>query len=52
MVVELVNFDLPALDLELVPELREPEQEFELQEPEPDFKLQDPELDLWELVPH
>ena len=49
VVVELVNFDLPALDLELVPELLEPEQEFELQEPEPDFELQNPELDLWTL---
>ena len=48
----MVYFDLPALDLELVPELLEPEQEFELQEPEPDFKLWDPEPDLQDLVLH
>ena len=51
-VVELVNFDQPAWDLELVPELLEPEQEFELQGPEPDFEPQDPEPDLWDLIQH
>ena len=50
VVVELVNFDLPALDLELV--LLESEQEFDLQGPEPDLELRDPEPDLWDLVPH
>ena len=49
VVVELVNIDQPALDLELVPELLEPEQEFDLQGPEPDFELQDPEPDLQDL---
>ena len=52
VVVELVNLDLPAWDLELVPELLEPEQEFDLQGPGPDFELQDPKPDLQDLVPH
>ena len=42
VVVELVNFDQPVWDLELVPELLESEQEFDLQGPEPDFELQGP----------
>ena len=50
VVVELVNFDLPALDLGLVSGLLEPEQE--LQEPEPDFELWDPKPDLRDLVLH
>ena len=52
VVDELVNFEQPAWDLELVPELLQSEQEFELQGPEPDFELQDPEPDLQDLVPH
>ena len=39
VVVELVNFEQLAQDLELVPELLEPEQEFDLQGPGPDFEL-------------
>ena len=52
VVVELVNFDQPPQDFELVPELLEPEQEFDLQGPEPDFELLDPKPDLWDLVLH
>ena len=61
VVAELVNFDQPVRDLELVSELQELEQEFDLQGPEPDFELQDPELgfelqdpepDLRDLVLH
>ena len=52
VVAELVNFDQPVRDLELVPELQELEQEFNPQGPEPDFELWDPEPDLQDLVPH
>ena len=52
VVVELVKFDQPAWDLELVHELLEPEQEFDLQGPEPDFELLDPEPDLQDLILH
>ena len=52
VVVELVNFDQPVWDLELIPELLESEQEFDLQGPESNFELQDPEPDLWDLVLH
>ena len=54
VVAELVNFDQPVWDLELVPKLLELEHEFDLQGREPDFELQDPEPDfeLWDLAPH
>ena len=52
VVVELVNFDQPVWDLELVPELLESKQGFDLQEPEPNFELQDPVPDLQDLILH
>ena len=50
VVVELVYFDQPTQDLELV--LLESDQEFDLQGPEPNFELWNPEPELWDLVLH